>query len=106
VRLSGVDDVLLNQHGAVSRATAEALALECRKRTGSCYSIAVTGYAGPDGGEEEEPVGTVYIGLATPASVECERFHFPGDRDFVRKLATQAALDMLRVSLERSSNSN
>jgi PncC family amidohydrolase len=59
----GVDADILLDHGAVSRETALEMAKGCHERTGSDISIAVTGIAGPSGGTEEKPVGTVYISL-------------------------------------------
>ena len=60
------------------------------------YSIAVTGIAGPDGGSEEKPVGTFYIGFST--SEETQSFHhfFSSSRDFVRRFAAFTALDTVR----------
>jgi nicotinamide-nucleotide amidase len=57
----GVSEQTLAQFGAVSRETAEAMAVGARRRTGSTYAISITGLAGPDGGDERVPVGTVYI---------------------------------------------
>ena len=63
--------------------------------------MGVTGYAGPEGGTERDPAGTVYLGLASAAGVTAKRFHFTGDRARVRRLATQYALDLLRMTLLR-----
>ena len=67
----------------------------------SSRGIGITGIAGPDGGTEEKPVGTVYIGCATPAGVETLRCRFAGDRVAIKWQSSQTALDMLRRRLVR-----
>jgi nicotinamide-nucleotide amidase len=83
--------------GAVSSEVAIALAEGIRRRVGSTLGVGVTGVAGPGGGTEEKPVGTVNIALASPAGVRERAFRFPGDREMVRLQASQAALDMVRL---------
>ncbi len=97
--LAGVPAALLAEHGAVSTPVAEALARGARERTGSTYALSVTGIAGPAGGSEAKPVGTVVIGLAGPESCFSKQYRFLGDRARVRNLAAQYALDMLRREL-------
>jgi len=97
--LAGVDPDLLERHGAVSEPVAEAMALGARARTESTYALALTGVAGPGGGSDAKPVGTVVIGLAGPDGCEVHRFRFLGNRARVRALAAQYALDLLRRSL-------
>jgi len=80
--------------------TAEAMAQGARRRTGSTYALAITGLAGPDSGGEAVPVGTMYVGLADPASGHVLHRRFIGDRTRIRQFATQMALDMLRRRLE------
>jgi len=99
--LTGVDPELLRRHGAVSAEAAEAMALGCRERTGAAWSLSVTGVAGPGGGAPETPPGTVYIGLAGAEGCEVKRIFAPGDRQRTRRMATQAALDLLRRRLMR-----
>ena len=68
----------------------------------SVIGIGVTGVAGPDGGSDEKPIGTVCIGVVGPGSdQEARTSKFPGDRAMVRRLATQTALDLLRRVLLR-----
>ena len=62
-------------------------------------SLSITGIAGPDGGTEAKPVGTVWIGLATPESLTARKFLFPGDRAMVRDRSAKTALTMLRFHL-------
>ncbi|MCU0228577.1 MAG: nicotinamide-nucleotide amidohydrolase family protein, partial [Bryobacterales bacterium] len=98
-RLVGVDSALLEAHSAVSAEVAAALASETRKRTGASFGVAITGYAGPDGGTDADPVGTVYVAVSGPYRMHTQRLSFPGDRDRVRRFATQWALDILRVEV-------
>lgn len=100
VAMLGADPALLNAHGAVSKQVAMAMAEGCRASANSDFALATTGIAGPGGGTEEKPVGTVFIALATkdrPVSVK-KRF-FPDDRPTFKELTTQAALEMLRRRL-------
>jgi nicotinamide-nucleotide amidase len=89
----------LAAHGAVSEPVAEAMALGAMNRTDSTFGLSITGIAGPAGGTEEKPVGTVVVGLAGPAGCRTHRFRFLGDRARVRALSAQSALDMLRKAL-------
>jgi nicotinamide-nucleotide amidase len=99
VRLLGVDAAMLEKEGAVSDPVARAMAAAARERMSVDYALSVTGVAGPDGGTEQTPVGTVFIGLATPSGVHARRIRFPGDRNRIRALAAQTALDLLRLHL-------
>jgi nicotinamide-nucleotide amidase len=83
--------------GAVSGEVAIALADGIRRRVGSTLGIGITGIAGPGGGSEEKPVGTVHIALASATVTRERALRFPGDREMVRMQAAQAALDMVRV---------
>jgi nicotinamide-nucleotide amidase len=84
----------------VSEPVARMMALKASERTGSTYALSVTGVAGPSGGSEQAPVGTVCIGVAHPEGCQAERFHFLGDRIRVRTMAVQTALDLLRRRLQ------
>jgi len=103
--LLGVPAELLAEHGAVSEAVARAMAGAVRRRLGADYGLAITGVAGPGGGSDEKPVGTVHLALAGPVEagakerVAHRRVRFPGDRERVRWLSTQLALEMLRREL-------
>jgi nicotinamide-nucleotide amidase len=89
---------LLEAHGAVSQEVAEAMARGARSATKADLGIAVTGIAGPDGGTKEKPVGTVHVALCGPGSGELthRRLRVPGDRERVRWVTSQWALEMLR----------
>jgi nicotinamide-nucleotide amidase len=95
----GVPKTLLAEHSAVSEQVAAAMAEGALKRSGATYAISTTGYAGPSGGTEFDPVGTVYLGLASPAGTRVVRVRYGGDRYRTRMLATQASLDLLRKAL-------
>ncbi|HWB83723.1 MAG TPA: competence/damage-inducible protein A [Bryobacteraceae bacterium] len=97
VELLGVSPEILEHHGAVSRETAELMALGARRRTNSTYAISITGNAGPSG--DAAPVGAIYIGLADAAGVHVAHRQFQGDRARVRALTVQTALDLLRRRL-------
>ncbi|MFL6521407.1 MAG: competence/damage-inducible protein A [Chthoniobacterales bacterium] len=99
-QMLGVDPVLIEKHGAVSKQVAQAMAEGARGTARSDFALATTGIAGPSGGSEGKPVGTVFIALAAkdrPVSVQ-KRF-FPDDRPTFKELTTQAALEMLRRRL-------
>jgi nicotinamide-nucleotide amidase len=99
--LLGVPEDLLRAHGAVSEPVARAMAEGVCRISGSPCGLAVTGIAGPDGGSAEKPVGTVYIGCATPDGIEVRRCRFDGDRVAIKWQSSQTALDMLRRRLAR-----
>lgn len=96
VELLGVPPETLAEHGAVSRETAEAMALGARRRTGATYALSVTGVAGPDQGGESAPVGAVYVGIADANGVHVVHRQFFGDRERIRVFTAQMALDILR----------
>ena len=97
--LLGVDPALIDRHTAVSEEVAIAMAKGAMERTGSNFALSVTGVAGPTGGSEANPVGTVFIGMAHAAGAEARRFRFFGDRSRIRVMTVQTALDWLRKTL-------
>ncbi len=96
VRTLNVPEKIIAEHGAVSSETAEAMALGIKDRAKADYGLSVTGIAGPDGGSDEKPVGTVFIGYADKNQARSVKFVFPGDRELIRWRSSQAALDYLR----------
>lgn len=90
---------LLAEFGAVSAECAEAMAIGSRTVTGVEWGLSITGYAGPTGGTERDPVGTVYFGVSSESVTRVERTRFHGDRDRVRRFAAHFALDLLRRTL-------
>jgi len=99
VELLGVPEEKLVQHGAVSEQVARAMAEGACRRSGAETAIAVTGIAGPTGGSEEKPVGTVWLAVRLRAATLAERRFYPGTRDMVRARAAQGGLDLLRRTL-------
>ena len=100
-RLGVPEDTIAN-FGAVSAETAEAMAAGMRERAGTNHAISVTGIAGPEGGTEDKPVGTVCIGYSGKGITKSVRIVLPGDRYLVRWRSSQAALDYLRRQLLKS----
>jgi nicotinamide-nucleotide amidase len=96
--LLGVGDDLLAAEGAVSAAVAAAMAAGVRARLRTTYGVALTGVAGPDG-QDGQPVGTVFAGLATPNGVDSTQLRLPGDRARIRQYAAVAAVNLLRLHL-------
>jgi nicotinamide-nucleotide amidase len=92
----GVPRDLIESRGAVSGEVAEAMARGVKERTGATIGLSVTGVAGPGGGTEAVPVGTVYIGLADDIMTSNRRLILPGDRHLIRWRASTAALEIVR----------
>ena len=99
INLLGVESKTLEQHGAVSEKTVEQMVHGAKQRAGTDYAISISGVAGPDGGSDDKPVGTVCIGLDHPGGIFAKRFNFPGDREMVRDRACKMALTLLRYHL-------
>ncbi len=98
---AGVPEVIIEQHGAVSAECAAALAVGAAEKLEADFALSVTGYAGPDGGTEKDPVGTVYVGWHSPCGIWGRRLTLTGSRDTVRQKATYAALDFARRKLTK-----
>ena len=94
-RVLGVSEQTLALHTAVSPQTAREMATGSRALFSSDVAVSLTGYAGPGGGTEKDPAGTVYLGLASDAGVSAERCSFDGGRNEVRMAATCRALELL-----------
>ena len=90
---------ILSKHGAVSREAAAHMAKEVKRLSKSTIGLAVTGIAGPGGGTVEKPVGTVFIALAHKRQVTTHRHQFYGDREQIKSITSQYALDHLRKLL-------
>ncbi|EHQ90299.1 competence/damage-inducible protein A [Desulfosporosinus youngiae] len=99
--LLGVGEESLKAFGAVSEEVAKEMAEGIRSRTGSDLAVSTTGIAGPDGGSDLKPVGLVYIGIATSEGVHAEKFQFYGERESVRQLTVQAALNKVRLYVKQ-----
>ena len=101
--IAGVDPELIRNHGEVSEEVAIALAKGIRESFGTTWGISITGVAGPGGGSEAKPVGTVHIAVAGPDVVEHRKMFWPATRNLVRWFSTQWTLDLLRKTILRSS---
>lgn len=95
-QLLDVPECLLQQHGAVSEECAVAMAIGVAERFGADYALSVTGFAGPCGGTDLHPVGTVFVGLHTPCGSWAYRAVYPGNRLQVKQRAVNLALDWMR----------
>lgn len=95
----GVLTQTLDQFGAVSGPTALEMAEGVRQKLQADIGIAITGIAGPEGGSEEKPVGTVHIALSTPEETREKKFHFPTNREWFKLIASSVALNWLRKHL-------
>jgi nicotinamide-nucleotide amidase len=99
VALAGVEPGTLASEGAVSAAIGLQMAEGIRRRLGAEWGLATTGYAGPDAGGPDRPVGTVILALAGPGVSVTREARFPGQRTTIQDRAAQAALDLLRRGL-------
>jgi nicotinamide-nucleotide amidase len=97
IDLAGVDPELIRQHGEVSEEVARALAEGVRKRFDTTYGVGITGIAGPGGGSEAKPVGTVHMAVAGPHGTKHRKMFWPAPRTLVKWFSTQWALDLLRT---------
>jgi len=99
IELLGVSRDVLATHGAVSAPVAERMAAGARKQARVEVGVGITGIAGPDGGNDKKPVGTVFVAVNSPLGDAVRVHKFMGSRSTVRERAAQTALDMLRRHL-------
>ena len=99
VKVLGVDPLAIDNYGAVSEQVVRQMAEGARKTLNTHYAIATSGIAGPDGGSDEKPVGTVWIAVASPSKTIAHEFHFSSDRERNIIRSSQSALDLLRLLL-------
>jgi len=97
----GVPECLLDQHGAVSSECAVALASGIAEKFSTDYGLSVTGFAGPGGGDEANPVGTIHLGYHSPVGAWCKTVRYTGGRLDVKARAVHAALDWMRRKLKK-----
>ena len=101
-RVLGVKEATLAAHTAVSAETAVEMAEGARRISGADWAVSTTGYAGPDGGADGTPVGTVYIAVAGKKGTAVKECHFRGQRAYVRTLAASWGFNLLRLELEKA----
>ena len=107
----GVDRETLDAHGAVSEQVAAEMARASRDRAGATWGLATTGIAGPSGGTEDKPVGTVFVGIAYAAPwgsqdsySTVERAQFDGDRTDVKRAIAEHSLELLADEMRETSD--
>jgi nicotinamide-nucleotide amidase len=98
-QLLGVQDYILTRYGAVSENTVKEMAAGARSLLKTDYTIATSGIAGPDGGTEQKPVGTVWIAIASEGETVCEKRVFGNDRANNITRFSLAALNLLRLQI-------
>ncbi|KEQ17778.1 CinA family protein [Endozoicomonas numazuensis] len=91
----GVPVALIDRYGAVSQPVVESMALGVVRQLSVPLSVSISGVAGPDGGTDDKPVGTVWVGWCFDNQVTTDVFHFSGNREQVRRQAVEVALDGL-----------
>jgi nicotinamide-nucleotide amidase len=101
MQLLDVPECLLLQHGAVSAEAAVAMATGAAEKLGADYALSITGFAGPCGGMNENPVGTIFVALHAPHGVWSRKLSYPGPRTTIKCRAVNSALDWLRRELVR-----
>ena len=99
-RILGIDEETIRWHGAVSREVAAAMAEGVKRISGADIALSLTGIAGPSGGTETKPVGTVFLAVAGPAGTAVQERHFPGDRHQIQTFAAYAGLQLVREACE------
>ncbi len=99
-RVLGVSPGTLAAHTAVSAECAREMAEGARRISGADWAVSTTGYAGPDGGADGTPVGTVFIAVAGPSGTRVEACHFRGKREFIRTLAASWGFNLLRLEMQ------
>jgi nicotinamide-nucleotide amidase len=98
----GVPEPTIAEHGAVSEAVASAMADGARRLAGSAVGVGITGIAGPGGGTQSKPVGTVAVAVVTPDGRRLRTFQFLGTREQIKFQSAQGALDLLRLLMADS----
>jgi nicotinamide-nucleotide amidase len=101
VQILDVPESMLEQHGAVSEEIAIAMATGACEKYGADYGLSVTGFAGPTGGTQVLPVGSIYLGYSSPIGVWAKKLQLRGDRASNRRRAATAALDWMRRKLRK-----
>ncbi len=101
IELLDVPKETIEKFGAVSKETVEIMATNIREKAKADYGVSITGIAGPDGGTEEKPVGTVFIGIASANGVRSKKYLLTNDREINRSRSVYAALGLLRKEILR-----
>jgi len=99
LEMMAVSQALIDEHGAVSAAVAEAMAVACRTRFRTDLAVSTVGIAGPDGGSADKPVGTVHVGLAWSGGVDSQSCSWGGTRAHIQSRTAKMALNRVRLLL-------
>ncbi|NLK00455.1 MAG: CinA family protein [Clostridia bacterium] len=99
-KLLGVKKDTLRDYGAVSKETAQEMALGVRKISSSDYGLSVTGIAGPGGGSSDKPIGLVYVGFSSNKGESCQRLDLEGNRQEIRLKTADLALNYLLEKID------
>jgi len=102
VRMVGVNPKTIATYGVVSHPVAMEMASCVRKKAETDIGISTTGIAGPNGGDAQNPVGTVYIACSIGTKTITRRYHFHGSRTMIRNAARDAAFQLLRECLQKA----
>lgn len=102
IELLQIPEDMIARYGAVSAPVAITMAEQIKLLSGTGFGIGITGIAGPEGGSPEKPVGLVYVALADEKVTRVEKYNFPGTRERIKFMASQAALNLLRLRLLES----
>lgn len=100
IELLGVARAIIKEHGAVSEACVQAMAIGVKRLAGTDLGLAVSGIAGPTGGTPDKPVGTVHMALAWNEDVECWKYFFKGSRKEIKQQASDEGLIRIRDHCE------
>ena len=99
IELLGVSSQVIREHGAVSQSCVEGMAIGIKRLAGTDLGLAVSGIAGPTGGTNDKPVGTVHMALAWDEDVQCWKYLFEGSREEIKEKASEQALIRIREHL-------
>jgi len=99
IELLGVSSQVIREHGAVSQSCVESMAIGIKRLAGTDLGLAVSGIAGPTGGTNDKPVGTVHMALAWDEDVQCWKYLFEGSREEIKEKASEQALIQIRDHL-------
>jgi len=101
IKILGVDEQAILQYTEVSIEVVRQMAEGVRKSFSADYSIATSGYAGPSGGTNNNPIGTVFIAISSVSGVDVERFVFSGDRQSIVNQASEKSLSLLYNAVKK-----
>ena len=101
IKILGVDEQAILQYTEVSTEVVRQMAEGVRKSFSADYSIATSGYAGPSGGTNNNPIGTIFIAISSASGVDVERFVFSGDRQSIVNQASEKSLSLLYDAIKK-----